>query len=290
RVSLQRQASSSSSRAGKRELKKEEARPAAAAMVRVPPDQNTHVFVQNLREFIEFMSKCGMVLHDPLTRAGRRSSCTRTKMAILTAAARCGYIKKESVVALALQILDGYRLRDCEISVEAGQVKEQQTPPVGLAPARFAPPQQTAALASAPARTPPDAPTGVLVISNVFENPSDIDSDPLLLEKIRDDVYGLRCAKAVVHDRNPDGVVLVTFAESGRVQAGLLSQLDGSDVPRRPGAQKPPSGRRQDPSNQSNHVEADGGAGCQATGHLGERQILGEDCRQIWPPPTKKSQ
>ncbi|PAA86358.1 hypothetical protein BOX15_Mlig023753g2, partial [Macrostomum lignano] len=294
----------------KRELKKKKPDQQQQQWFEVPPDQNTHVFVQNLPldltepEFIEFMSKCGMVLHDPLTRRPKVKLYT-DEDGNFNGSARCGYIKKESV-ALALQILDGYRLRDCEVSVEPAKFQPKE----GFDPSKRrkltnkekkkVKEQQTRLLAWAPADSAASADGGlgvsaganaarrsdrVLVISNVFD-PSEFDSDPLLLEKIRDDVV-TRCAqygpvrKAVVHDRNPDGVVLVTFAESGQCSLAL-SQLDGRMF--RAGRVLKAAiwdGRTK------YHVEETEEQAARRRA-IWERQILGEDCRQTGLPTTER--
>lgn len=82
---------------------------------------NTRVYVSNLpsdmdeEEFVEIMAKCGMIMKDE--KGNYKIKLYRTHEGNFKGDALCCYIKVESV-ELALRILDGYRLRNCEIHVE----------------------------------------------------------------------------------------------------------------------------------------------------------------------------
>uniref|UniRef100_A0A5K3FV72 RRM domain-containing protein n=1 Tax=Mesocestoides corti TaxID=53468 RepID=A0A5K3FV72_MESCO len=77
----------------------------------ITDDKNTHVYVSGLpptiteAEFTELMSKCGIIMNDPLTDR-MRIKLYRDEKGKPKGDGRCCYIKIESV-DLALQILDG---------------------------------------------------------------------------------------------------------------------------------------------------------------------------------------
>lgn len=109
----------------KRALKKEKQREAAErakSWVDIGEEKNTNVYVSSLpasiteEAFIEFMSKCGLIMKDPRTNKPK-IKLYRTETGEPKGDGTCCYIKKESV-DLALQILDGWDMDGHKISVE----------------------------------------------------------------------------------------------------------------------------------------------------------------------------
>ena len=88
----------------------------------VDEDHNTSVYVTNLPkditedEFVELMKKCGLIMKDVDT-AKFKIKLYKDRDGCLKGDALCTYIKVESV-DLALQILDGYQVKDNTICVE----------------------------------------------------------------------------------------------------------------------------------------------------------------------------
>lgn len=88
----------------------------------LPPEQNTKVYVSNLpdditeEEFIELMSKCGMIFRDPGSNKLKVKLYTEPD-GQLKGDALCHYIRVESV-DLALNLLDGSDFRGKPIKVQ----------------------------------------------------------------------------------------------------------------------------------------------------------------------------
>jgi HIV Tat-specific factor 1 len=95
---------------------------APAEWFEMQDEHNRNVYVSNLptdldeEEFVQFMSKCGMVMKDANTNRFRVKLYRDTE-GQLKGDALCTYIKVESV-QLAEQILDGYVFKGKEVKVE----------------------------------------------------------------------------------------------------------------------------------------------------------------------------
>lgn len=113
---------------------KKSASAAPAEWFEMQDEHNRNVYVSNLpeeleeQEFVELMSKCGMVMKDPSTNRFK-VKLYRDSNGHLKGDALCTYIKIESV-QLAEQILDGSLFKDREIKVEKAkfQLKGQYDP------------------------------------------------------------------------------------------------------------------------------------------------------------------
>lgn len=96
--------------------------PEALQWFELPPEQNTKVYVSNLptdvteEEFIEIMSKCGMIFRDPSTNKMKIKLYAEAD-GQLKGDGLCHYIRVESV-DLALKLLDGSDIRGKKISVQ----------------------------------------------------------------------------------------------------------------------------------------------------------------------------
>lgn len=191
---------------------------------------NTNVYVSGLsvdtteEEFIELMSKCGLIMKDPDTMK-YKIKLYRNSDGTLKGDARCCYIKIESV-GLALDILDGYMHKGKEIHVERAQfeLKGAYDPSKKPRKKKAKDKEKLKKKLDKLFDWRPDKLRGqrlkherTVVMKNMFD-PKEFEQDATLILDYQKDVREecSKCGevkKVVVYDRHPEGVVSVTFAE-----------------------------------------------------------------------------
>ncbi|XP_054710644.1 HIV Tat-specific factor 1-like [Uloborus diversus] len=197
----------------------------------VDDDHNTNVYVSGLpentteEEFVELMGKCGLVMKDPDTMK-YKIKLYRDSNGVLKGDARCCYIKIESV-KLALDILDGYLFKgNHQIHVERAQfeLKGDYDPSKKPRKKKQKDKEKMKKKIEKLFDWRPDKLRGMrsrhentVIIKNMFD-PKEFEEDATLLLDYQKDVREecSKCGevkKVVIYDRNPEGVVAVTFSE-----------------------------------------------------------------------------
>ncbi|XP_050977823.1 HIV Tat-specific factor 1 [Labeo rohita] len=207
---------------------KGEKRKADPGWFEVEKDKNTNVYVTGLPpditpdEFVEVMSKCGIIMRDPITEE-YKIKLYKDKDGNQKGDGLCCYLKKESV-ALAVRLLDETEIRGYQLHVEAARFElkgqydaskkkkknkeyrkklQQQQKQLDWRPEK-----------AGDARKRHEK---VIIIQNMF-HPNDFEEDPLVLNEYRDDLrtecekFG-QVKKVIIFDRHPDGVASVAFKE-----------------------------------------------------------------------------
>ncbi|XP_024122420.1 HIV Tat-specific factor 1 isoform X2 [Oryzias melastigma] len=200
--------------------------------------KNTNVYVSGLPpditpdEFVELMSKCGIVMRDPITEE-YKVKLYKDKDGNLKGDGLCCYLKKESL-ELAVRLLDESEIRGYKLHVEAARFElkgqydaskkkkkskdykkklQQQQKQLDWRPEK-----------KGDARKRHEK---VVIIRNMF-HPSDFEEDPLELNEYREDLrsecekFG-EVKKVILFDRHPDGVASVAFKEPEQADACILS-------------------------------------------------------------------
>ncbi|GBM27438.1 HIV Tat-specific factor 1 [Araneus ventricosus] len=190
---------------------------------------NTNVYVTGLplditeQEFADLMGKCGLVMKDPATMKYRVKLYRQNGQ--LKGDGLCCYIKIESI-SLALDILDGYVYKGKTIHVERAkfQLKGQYDP--SKKPKKLKPKEKEKMKKKREKlfewgfeklRGERSKNEKTVIIKNMFE-PKEFDEDATLLLDYQNDIREecSKCGevkKVVIYDRNPEGVVSVTFME-----------------------------------------------------------------------------
>lgn len=197
----------------------------------VDDDHNTSVYVSNLpltiseEDFIQFMKKCGLIMKDP--DSGKfKVKLYKDKEGNFKGDGLCTYIKVESV-DLAIQILDGYLLNDKLIKVERAKFTMKGTYDPSKRPKKRKA-QEKRRMKEKVERLfdwRPEKMQGersncekTVIIKNMFDV-KEFDQDPKLILEYRNDVREEcteKCGevkKVEVFDKNPEGVVAITFKE-----------------------------------------------------------------------------
>ncbi|XP_018598598.1 17S U2 SnRNP complex component HTATSF1 [Scleropages formosus] len=207
---------------------KAEKRKADPGWFDVDKDKNTNVYVSGLplditpEEFVEVMSKCGIIMRDPVTDQ-YKIKLYKDDQGNLKGDGLCCYLKRESV-PLAERLLDDTEIRGYHLHVEAAhfQLKGQYDASKKKKKSkeyRKKLQQQQKQLDWRPEKTS-DARKRherVVIIQNMF-HPKDFEEDPLVLNEIREDLrtecekFG-QVKKVIIFDRHPDGVASVAFKE-----------------------------------------------------------------------------
>ncbi|KAK1882591.1 HIV Tat-specific factor 1 like [Dissostichus eleginoides] len=201
---------------------KAEKRKAEQGWFDIEDTKNTNVYVSGLpldvsnEEFVEIMSKCGIVMRDPITEE-YKVKLYKDKEGNLKGDGLCCYLKKESV-ALALRLIDESEVRGYRLHVEAahfelkGQYDAQQKQ-LDWRPERQGEVRKRH--------------EKVVIIRNMF-HPSDFEEDPLELNEYREDLrsecekFG-EVKKVILFDRHPDGVASVAYKEPEQADACIES-------------------------------------------------------------------
>ncbi|KAK0147198.1 HIV Tat-specific factor 1 [Merluccius polli] len=200
----------------------------------VDDNKNTNVYVSGLppdvssEEFVELMSKCGIVMRDPITEE-YKVKLYKDGQGNLKGDGLCCYLKKESV-ALAVRLIDESEVRGYKLHVEEAHFElkgqydatkkkkknkeykkrlQQQQKQLDWRPEKKGEVRKRH--------------EKVVIIQNMF-HPSDFEEDPLVLNEYRDDLR-IECEKfgqvkkVIIFDvghlavRHPDGVASVAFKE-----------------------------------------------------------------------------
>ncbi|XP_051539402.1 HIV Tat-specific factor 1 homolog [Myxocyprinus asiaticus] len=207
---------------------KGEKRKADPGWFEVEGDKNTNVYVTGLPpditpdEFVEVMSKCGIVMRDPITEE-YKIKLYKDKDGNQKGDGLCCYLKKESV-ALAERLLDENEIRGYRLHVEAARFELKGSYDASKKKKKSKEyrkklQQQQKQLDWRPekVREVRKRHQKVVIIQNMF-HPSDFEEDPLVLNEYRDDLrtecekFG-QVKKVIIFDRHPDGVASLAFKE-----------------------------------------------------------------------------
>jgi HIV Tat-specific factor 1 len=205
----------------------------------IAPEQNAKVYVSNLpldlteEEFIEIMSKCGLIMKDPKTRKFKLK-LYRDANGELKGDGLCHYIKVESV-DLALSVLDGYEIRGNHIKVERakfemrGEYNPALKPKLSKTEKKKLKEMQQKLFDWRPeqGRGERAKHERIVILKNLFE-PSLFDEKVELIVEYQNDLREEcgKCGtvrKVVIFDRHPDGVAQVTMSDPE--EADLVVQL-----------------------------------------------------------------
>ncbi|VDD77851.1 unnamed protein product [Mesocestoides corti] len=204
----------------------------------ITDDKNTHVYVSGLpptiteAEFTELMSKCGIIMNDPLTDR-MRIKLYRDEKGKPKGDGRCCYIKIESV-DLALQILDGLHYEPGYV-LHVERAKFQPKKDFDYTKHRRLTAKEKKKFKQKQEnlfKWKPDSnklirgkKERVIILRSVFDE-ADLGLDVSLIPEIRERVR-TQCAKVgvvkkiVVYDTNPEGVVSVTFSTPEEADVAL---------------------------------------------------------------------
>ncbi|XP_034540258.1 HIV Tat-specific factor 1 [Notolabrus celidotus] len=204
----------------------------------IDDNRNTNVYVSGLppdistEEFVELMSKGGIVMRDPVTEE-YKVKLYKDREGNLKGDGLCCYLKKESV-ELALRLIDESEVRGYRLHVEAArfELKGQYDASKKKKKSkeyRKKMTQQQKQLDWRPEKKGElrKRHEKVVIIRNMF-HPSDFEEDPLVLNEYRDDLrsecekFG-EVKKVILFDRHPDGVASVAFKEPEQADACILS-------------------------------------------------------------------
>ncbi|XP_051972570.1 HIV Tat-specific factor 1-like [Xyrauchen texanus] len=207
---------------------KGEKRKADPGWFEVEGDKNTNVYVTGLPpditpdEFVEVMSKCGIVMRDPITEE-YKIKLYKDKDGNQKGDGLCCYLKKESV-ALAERLLDENEIRGYRLHVEAARFELKGSYDASKKKKKSKEyrkklQQQQKQLDWRPEKVKEvrKRHQKVVIVQNMF-HPSDFEEDPLVLNEYRDDLrtecekFG-QVKKVIIFDRHPDGVASMAFKE-----------------------------------------------------------------------------
>ncbi|XP_040036724.1 17S U2 SnRNP complex component HTATSF1 [Gasterosteus aculeatus] len=204
----------------------------------IEDNKNTNVYVSGLPlditpdEFAELMSKCGIVMRDPITEE-YKVKLYKDREGNLKGDGLCCYLKKESV-ELALRLIDESEVRGYRLHVEAARFElkgqyDASKKKKKNKEYRKKMQQQQKQLDWRPEKQGElrKRHEKVVIIRNMF-HPSDFEEDPLELNEYRDDLR-TECEKfggvkkVILFDRHPDGVASVAFKEPEQADACVES-------------------------------------------------------------------
>ncbi|KAM7374533.1 hypothetical protein PAMP_007184 [Pampus punctatissimus] len=204
----------------------------------IDDNKNTNVYVSGLppdtstEEFAEIMSKCGIVMRDPITEE-YKVKLYKDKEGNLKGDGLCCYLKKESV-ALALRLIDESEVRGYKLHVEAARFElkgqyDASKKKKKNKDYRKKIQQQQKQLDWRPEKKGEvrKRHEKVVIIRNMF-HPSDFEEDPLVLNEYREDLrtecekFG-EVKKVILFDRHPDGVASIAFKEPEQADACIQS-------------------------------------------------------------------
>ncbi|XP_041657371.1 HIV Tat-specific factor 1 isoform X1 [Cheilinus undulatus] len=217
---------------------KAEKRKADPGWFDIDDNKNTNVYVSGLppdistEEFVEMMSKCGIVMRDPITEE-YKVKLYKDKDGNLKGDGLCCYLKKESV-GLAMRLIDESEVRGYKLHVEPARFElkgqyDASKKKKKNKDYRKKLQQQQKQLDWRPEKKGElrKRHEKVVIIRNMF-HPSDFEEDPLVLNEYREDLR-LECEKfgevkkVILFDRHPDGVASVAFKEPEQADACILS-------------------------------------------------------------------
>lgn len=200
-------------------------------------DQNTKVYVSNLplditeEEFVDIMQKCGLVMKDPSSQRMKIKLYTKPNSQQLKGDALCTYIRVESV-DLALNILDGYVVRDHKMKVQRAQfqMKGDFNPALKPKKKRRKDKEKLKKMQERLFDWRPEKMRGerskherIVIIKNLFE-PALFDNEVHLILEYQQDMREecSKCGevkKVTLYDRHPEGVAQVVMKEPEEAEA-----------------------------------------------------------------------
>ncbi|XP_059152638.1 HIV Tat-specific factor 1 homolog [Physella acuta] len=207
------------------------------------PDSSTQLYVTGLplditeMEFKELMSKCGLIMFDPQTQKPK-IKLYKDSEGNMKGDGLCTYIKPESVT-LALQIVDGMDLRGHTITVERAkfELKGQYDPKKKKKKLSNKAKQKLKERQQKLFDWRPDPlpfqrgkHEKTVILKNMF-NIQEFETNPALINELRADVreeclkFG-DVKKVILYDRNPEGVMSVTFKEPEEADS-CIAALNG---------------------------------------------------------------
>nr|XP_056714982.1 HIV Tat-specific factor 1 [Euleptes europaea] len=209
---------------------KGEKRKPDAGWFHVEEQKNTNVYVTGLPpditkdEFVQVMSKCGIVMRDPVTEEPK-IKLYKDKEGNLKGDGLCCYLKRESV-ELALKLLDENDIRGYKLHVEIAQFQLKGEYDASKKKKKCKDYKKKLSQQQKQLDWRPEKKEGevrlrherVIIIRNMF-HPKDFEEDPLVLNEIREDLrtecekFG-QVKKVIIFDRHPDGVASVSFKET----------------------------------------------------------------------------
>nr|XP_060612406.1 HIV Tat-specific factor 1 [Anolis sagrei ordinatus] len=209
---------------------KGEKRKPDAGWFHVEEQKNTNVYVTGLPpditkdEFVEVMSKCGIIMRDPQTEEPK-IKLYKDREGNLKGDGLCCYLKRESV-ELALKLLDENEIRGYKLHVEVAQFQLKGEYDASKKKKKCKDYKKKMSLQQKLLDWRPEKKEGsvrmrherVIIIRNMF-HPKDFEEDPLVLNEIREDLrsecekFG-QVKKVIIFDRHPDGVASVSFKEA----------------------------------------------------------------------------
>ncbi|XP_014665191.1 PREDICTED: HIV Tat-specific factor 1 homolog [Priapulus caudatus] len=205
----------------------------------VSENKNTNVYVSNLPlsttedNFIQLMSKYGLILHDPQT-GKPKVKLYKDEEGHFKGDALCCYFKIESV-QLAEQLLDDSEYKGKKLKVEQArfQLKGSYNPALKRK-RRKQDKQKMEKLKEKLLDWRPDKMRGerskhekVIVVKNMFDN-KDFEKDATLILGLKQDLrdecskYG-EVKKVEIYDRHPEGIATVMFKEVEDADQALLT-------------------------------------------------------------------
>ncbi|KAM7398215.1 hypothetical protein PAMA_006220 [Pampus argenteus] len=216
---------------------KGEKRKAEPGWFDIDDNKNTNVYVSGLPpdtstvEFAEIMSKCGIVMRDPITEE-YKVKLYKDKEGNLKGDGLCCYLKES--VALALRLIDESEVRGYKLHVEAARFElkgqyDASKKKKKNKDYRKKLLQQQKQLDWRPEKKGEvrKRHEKVVIIRNMF-HPSDFEEDPLVLNEYREDLrtecekFG-EVKKVILFDRHPDGVASIAFKEPEQADACIQS-------------------------------------------------------------------
>ncbi|KAK5887716.1 hypothetical protein CesoFtcFv8_016296 [Champsocephalus esox] len=217
---------------------KAEKRKAEQGWFDIEDTKNTNVYVSGLpldvsnEEFVEMMSKCGIVMRDPITEE-YKVKLYKDKEGNLKGDGLCCYLKKESV-ALALRLIDESEVRGYRLHVEAAHFELKGQYDVSKKKKKNKEYRKKMQAQQKQLDWRPERHgevrkrhEKVVIIRNMF-HPSDFEEDPLELNEYREDLrsecekFG-EVKKVILFDRHPDGVASVAYKEPEQADACIES-------------------------------------------------------------------
>lgn len=222
--------------------KRGEKRKAESGWFHVEEDRNTNVYVSGLPpditldEFIQLMSKFGIIMRDPQTEEFK-VKLYKDNQGNLKGDGLCCYLKRESV-DLALKLLDEDEIRGYRLHVEVAKFQLKGEYDASKKKKKCKDYKKKLSQQQKQLDWRPERKDGsvrmrherVVIIKNMF-HPMDFEDDPLVLNEIREDLR-VECSKfgqirkLLLFDRHPDGVASVSFREPEEADY-CIQTLDG---------------------------------------------------------------
>ncbi|KAM7132101.1 LOW QUALITY PROTEIN: 17S U2 SnRNP complex component HTATSF1-like [Molossus nigricans] len=208
----------------------------------IEEDRNTNAYVSGLPpditldEFIQLMSKFGIIMRDPQTEEFK-VKLYKDDQGNMKGDGLCCFLKRESV-DLALKLLDDNEIRGYKLHVEVAKFQLKGDYDASKKKKKCKDYKKKLSLQHKQLDWRPERRDGpsrmrheqVVIIKNMF-HPMDFEDDPLVLNEIREDLR-VECSKfgqikkLLLFDRHPDGVASVSFRDPEEADY-CIQTLDG---------------------------------------------------------------